>query len=94
MTILRQKDGRQFEAHRFDPQTVIKSDRFGKKGGYRVHPPRQDNSDLAETGVFYSDIDDAKQHLRANPSWGIWMKAKGGKPGLHYTDILIDGKPR
>ena len=80
--------------HWYDPHDGnVKEDRFGKKGGYRVHPsgPGGNQSDNA---VFYRSLDDIAEHLRARPDWGLRFTTPSGSADIFYDNIMINGKPR
>ncbi|WP_323034874.1 hypothetical protein [Pararhodobacter sp.] len=82
------------EPHWYAPDDVrTKVDRFGKRGGYRVHPAG-DGHNESGSAVFYRSLEDVAQHLIACPDWGLRFKTPAGLASIFYDDILIDGKPR
>ncbi|NRP51504.1 hypothetical protein XMM354_003303 [Aliiroseovarius sp. xm-m-354] len=82
------------EPHWYDPKIKsTKADRFGKRGGYRVHPPG-DGHNESGNAVFYRSLEDVAEYLIACPEWGLRFKVPSGPANIFNEDILIDGKPR
>jgi hypothetical protein len=82
------------EPHWYAPGDArTKVDRFGKRGGYRVHPAG-DGHNESENAVFYQSLEDVAQHLLACPDWGLRFKTPAGAANIFYDDIIVDGKPR
>lgn len=71
----------------------LKPDRYGKRGGYRVHPSG-DGHNESRRSIFYKSLEDVAQHLKSNPDWGLRFMTPAGKPNIFYENILIDGLPR
>lgn len=87
-------DGVTLEPHWYDRKSdMTKADRFGKKGGYRVHPPGEGHN-ASENAVFYRSLEDVADHLKACPDWGLRFKTPTGHANIFYEGILIDGVPR
>jgi hypothetical protein len=60
--------------------------------GITCNPPGRGFHE-AEYGKKFSLEDDAVAFLTANPSWGVWLKAKG-QPGSLFFNFAIDGVSR
>lgn len=82
------------EPHWYDPdEKATKVDRFGKRGGFRVHPAGEGHNESGNA-VFYRSLEDVAQHLKACPDWGLRFKTPAGPANIYFDDIVIDGKPR
>jgi len=82
------------DPHWYDPDdATTKVDRFGKRGGYRVHPSG-DGHNVSSNAVFYRSLKDVAQHLIACPDWGLRFNTPTGAANIFYDNINIDGKPR
>ncbi len=64
-------------------------DRFGKTEGYRCS-----ETNKSDNGVFYRDLKDVADHLKANSDWGVRVTKPGEPPSLRMKHIVIDGVPR
>lgn len=87
-------DGIALAPHWYDPDSKkTKADRFGKRGGYRVHPSGEGHN-KSENAVFYRCLVDVAEHLIANPDWGLRFTTPDGAANIFYDDITIEGKLR
>ena len=70
----------------------IKKTRESGESGFTCNPPERGFHE-AKHGKKFLTEDDAVTFLKANKSWGIWLKAKG-ETGALFFNFTIDGSAR
>ena len=87
-------NGTLLEPRWYNPEEKgLKVDRYGKIGGYRVHPSGPGHN-KSENALFYKSLDDVAQLLLANPDWGLRFVTLDGDANIFYDGITINGVPR
>ncbi|WPZ13003.1 hypothetical protein T8J41_12535 [Nitratireductor rhodophyticola] len=91
MMITVEVDGVELKPHWYDADAKgLKRDRFGKLGGYRLHPSG-DGHNKSELAIFYKSLEDVAQHLVANRDWGLRFTTVSGPSNIFYNEIRING---